>query len=721
MQDGTSRPGPAASGQASFFIRFLNGSREGETVPLAGDRITLGRRTDSTIVVPDSNVSSVHAEIIFEGGVPVIRDLGSTNGVFIEGRRVDEIVLSDRDRVKLGQTEIMVLHGPAEARAAPLEAPLEAKEGDLDEVRVIRDIRGTRRGPGSVILLAVLLLALGASGYYYFFHVKKGGGSAAVEPAKGNLAGSGWSFEPLSGKEAENDVWDLEGGGTSRFTRVYERARSGVCSLKAAVPDGGWAAALRSERLRVSSRRLYKASLWSAIRGDVVVSLKTAFFGPAEAGGSGSDGTVLIAPEEDVGFSRNDDGLYHAVEGVIAPPFGATEMEIRIVAAGRGTAFVDDLEIVEDSSAKEPEVFTSGLMEMSMRGGGFEVMRNKRVLMCGGRIQVVRENDEGQPETMPSEASGYGGGEGYQFAGPGKALLKVAHSFAPDPAGFAAGLAVEGAEGAACREIVYTFDLTPQYAEAGVGLFRTEDYVTFSEAFPPMTANAVMFGGQHERVRVSFEGEARVSGVLEESGGLSVRCHLAPAPRIETRFLIKSDFTADYQEAQGLVKDAARAEGARRYGEALQLIGRIEVAYRFIDSVFNEASVIKGRVLKEKKELLDSIQERLKSAVFLQNPELFNALEAYCGECLALFPADVDFTAALESVRDQSLELRRTIDDERAERYFNIARSLHTADDRKETLAVILDFMQDTYPESEWTQRALELDQETNGQDRNRN
>ena len=81
----------------------------------------------------------------------------------------------------------------------------------------------------------------------------------------------------------------------------------------------------------------------------------------------------------------------------------------------------------------------------------------------------------------------------------------------------------------------------------------------------------------------------------------------------------------------------------------------------------------------------------------------------------------MDFTAALKSVRDQSLELRRTIDNERAEKYFNIARSLRSSKDRKETLAAILDFMQSTYPESEWTLRALELDQETNAENRNRN
>ncbi len=50
---------------------------------------TLGRSRDADIVVDDPNVSRVHAEVRPSGGAWIVRDLGSTNGVKVNGRRLD--------------------------------------------------------------------------------------------------------------------------------------------------------------------------------------------------------------------------------------------------------------------------------------------------------------------------------------------------------------------------------------------------------------------------------------------------------------------------------------------------------------------------------------------------------------------------------------------------------------------------------------------------------
>lgn len=69
---------------------------------------TLGRSRDCDIVVPDSNVSRVHAEIRHEEFEYVLVDLGSTNGVEVNGRRVLRHVLRDGDRVSLGGADVVV-------------------------------------------------------------------------------------------------------------------------------------------------------------------------------------------------------------------------------------------------------------------------------------------------------------------------------------------------------------------------------------------------------------------------------------------------------------------------------------------------------------------------------------------------------------------------------------------------------------------------------------
>lgn len=51
------------------------------------DRVTFGRSDDNDVILADASVSKAHAALERDGGAFVIRDLGSTNGVFIDGER----------------------------------------------------------------------------------------------------------------------------------------------------------------------------------------------------------------------------------------------------------------------------------------------------------------------------------------------------------------------------------------------------------------------------------------------------------------------------------------------------------------------------------------------------------------------------------------------------------------------------------------------------------
>ena len=80
----------------------------GQPFRVAQKVTTMGRSRDCDIVVPDPNVSRVHAEVRHEGLEYVLVDLGSTNGVEVNGRRVLRHNLRDGDRVSLGGAEVVV-------------------------------------------------------------------------------------------------------------------------------------------------------------------------------------------------------------------------------------------------------------------------------------------------------------------------------------------------------------------------------------------------------------------------------------------------------------------------------------------------------------------------------------------------------------------------------------------------------------------------------------
>jgi Protein of unknown function (DUF3662)/FHA domain len=79
---------------------------EGRRNRLAGMRVVIGRSRECDIVMADPNVSRKHAELRREGDGWSIADLGSTNGIKVNGRRVDGAPLTDGDRVTLGVTDM---------------------------------------------------------------------------------------------------------------------------------------------------------------------------------------------------------------------------------------------------------------------------------------------------------------------------------------------------------------------------------------------------------------------------------------------------------------------------------------------------------------------------------------------------------------------------------------------------------------------------------------
>ena len=79
---------------------------EGRRRMLSGDRLVLGRSREADIVLEDPNVSRRHAELRREGERWAIADLGSTNGVKVNGRRVDRAPLEPGDAIVLGTLEL---------------------------------------------------------------------------------------------------------------------------------------------------------------------------------------------------------------------------------------------------------------------------------------------------------------------------------------------------------------------------------------------------------------------------------------------------------------------------------------------------------------------------------------------------------------------------------------------------------------------------------------
>ena len=93
--------GGPGSMQLLGWIVPLQGPQRGELFTLA-PVTTIGTDPKCTVILNDKFMSSKHAEIKAENGIWVLRDSGSTNGTYVNNRRVDRHELVDNDFIKFG-------------------------------------------------------------------------------------------------------------------------------------------------------------------------------------------------------------------------------------------------------------------------------------------------------------------------------------------------------------------------------------------------------------------------------------------------------------------------------------------------------------------------------------------------------------------------------------------------------------------------------------------
>lgn len=88
---------------------------DGDRYPLLGAITVVGRDHTADIVLDDPGISRRHAEVrvTFDGPHPVVTliDLQSTNGVFVNGERIDQCHVSDGDRLTLGRSSMTLRTG----------------------------------------------------------------------------------------------------------------------------------------------------------------------------------------------------------------------------------------------------------------------------------------------------------------------------------------------------------------------------------------------------------------------------------------------------------------------------------------------------------------------------------------------------------------------------------------------------------------------------------
>ena len=110
-QTGELRPvdvGDAAAESGALVIRS-GGGRVGQSFPLQGERMTIGRSPERDVFLDDVTVSRDHAVLVRRAGDWFLDDSGSLNGTYVNRRRIDSHRLEDGDELQIGKYKLTYL------------------------------------------------------------------------------------------------------------------------------------------------------------------------------------------------------------------------------------------------------------------------------------------------------------------------------------------------------------------------------------------------------------------------------------------------------------------------------------------------------------------------------------------------------------------------------------------------------------------------------------
>ena len=98
-------------------VKDFDGPVEGRHVSVCsltvnGEPVTVGRAQAADLIVTDRWVSRRHCQLYQSDGEIVVRDLESTHGTFLNGKRVTEAVLRPGDEIRIGLTSLVLSDRP---------------------------------------------------------------------------------------------------------------------------------------------------------------------------------------------------------------------------------------------------------------------------------------------------------------------------------------------------------------------------------------------------------------------------------------------------------------------------------------------------------------------------------------------------------------------------------------------------------------------------------
>ena len=575
---------------SEYVLEVLDGDQAGTVVELTGPRLRIGRRPENDFVLRDEKCSGNHAEIVVEDGRHLLRDLGSTNGTTLDGKRVTELVLSAGDVFQLGRVRCCFRR--AETAAGGTEVAAMAV-GTIDASRLAR----SRRRGGSLVFGALFGLVLAAGAAWWFLSRGEGelpgvgGGAGArdqrplvvpgnrLEAGVGDFEGeSGWSLQ------ASSDAQGFEP------TAGRENVHSGVAAISASGPGGESASRARfalartSTPVAVAAGQSLRLSAHVKTSGAAKVALRAWF---TALGGDVADlrsGSAALAAAD-----------WTELSVALRVPRGADRVAIEVLALLPGaadSALVDDVALLVEGEAPALEASAGGVALIGS-GASFRIDSSRAPLLLG--VEPLVAADAGGLEGSLADLARRG------LLLPSDAGATASVSALGSGDGFA--IALEGVAG--LRLLFPAASAAPRWRPRD-GAFRAVD-----ASFEATELAELLVGTADNRAMLVLEPPATLRG--------------APAPgawSIElpgtNRFTLRVVFGPEALRALELEREARSAAERGRPGDALRTLAELVARYPHELATLAKASLLRDEIVAEQERRVDALLRAGDDAAFFE-------------------------------------------------------------------------------------------------------
>jgi hypothetical protein len=102
----------------------------GDNIPLIRGILTIGRRDSCDICLRLPNVSGLHCELSFKDGFWLIKDMGSTNGIKVNGHKVSKKLLNPGEKITIAKKTYTIEYQPPAGKRAQ-DAMEDSEEEDI--------------------------------------------------------------------------------------------------------------------------------------------------------------------------------------------------------------------------------------------------------------------------------------------------------------------------------------------------------------------------------------------------------------------------------------------------------------------------------------------------------------------------------------------------------------------------------------------------------------